>query len=53
MNALHYQSKFASGRFSLGAIILLRLFTQSKPIMTATNAMNISRTTVTTAAIGT
>ena len=51
---LYYLDKIASVRFSSAAFILLRrLFIQSKPTMTATNAMNMSRrVTVTPATTG-
>ena len=50
---LQYLDKIASVRFSSAAFILLRLFTQSKPTITVTNAMNMSRrATVTPAATG-
>ena len=49
---LQYLDKIASVRFSSAAFILLRLFTQSKPTITVTNAMKMSRRpTVTPAAI--
>ena len=45
MNELlqYYLDKIASVRVSFLAFILLRLFIQSKPTMTAKNAMNMSR----------